>query len=197
MIGYLRGTLLSLRPEEVLLDVGGVGYAVHIPLSTYYELESCPQGQPVGLYIHTHLREAELALFGFWSEREKRLFERLIAVSGIGPRLARVILSGIGPDELTAALASGDAARLTAVPGVGRKTAERMVLELQERVGDLAAEGPSPAAMPADREVVSALVNLGYKGSQAEKAVTQARREFPEAEFHELLRSSLKRLSRA
>lgn len=197
MIGYLRGTLLSLRPEEVLLDVGGVGYAVHIPLSTYYELESCPRGQPVGLYIHTHLREAELALFGFWTEGEKRLFERLIAVSGIGPRLARVILSGIGPEELTAALVSGDAARLTAVPGVGRKTAERMVLELQERVGDLAVEGPSPSVVPADREVVSALVNLGYKTSQAEKAVTQARREFPEAEFHELLRSSLKRLSRA
>lgn len=198
MIGYLKGTPLSLRPEEVLLDVGGVGYAVHIPLSTFYELERrSSSNEPVGLFVHTHLREGEIALFGFWSEREKRLFEALITVSGIGPRLARVVLSGIGPEELTAALAAGDSTRLTAIPGVGKKTAERLVLELKERVARMMPGEPQPAAAPDDRDVVSALVNLGYKATLAETAVVQTRREVPDAEFHELLRASLKRLSRA
>lgn len=196
MIGFLKGVPLSIRPERVLLDVGGVGYAVQIPLSTYYELERSPAGTPVGLHIHTHLREGELALFGFWTEAEKALFEKMIGVSGIGPRLARVILSGMAPDELLAALASGEAIRLTSIPGVGKKTAERMVLELKDKVQELSAglPGPAPAA---DGEVVSALVNLGYKAAQAERAVAQARRQSPDAQFHDLLRASLKRLSRA
>ena len=196
MIGYLKGVPLALRPDSVLLDVGGVGYALSIPLSTYYDLERAGEG-PVGLHVHTHLREDDLSLYGFWTEREKLLFERLIAVSGVGPRLARVILSGMPPEEVIAALGAGDSARLTRIPGVGRKTAERLVLELADKVAELGA-APAPAASlpPADSDMVSALVNLGYKASLAEKAVAEARRQAPEAEFHLLLKASLQRLSR-
>ena len=199
MIGYLQGRPLKVGPEKVLLDVQGVGYEVHIPLSTYYEIERRGVGgggERIALYVHTHLREDGIALFGFWTEREKALFEKLIGVSGIGPRLARVILSGMPPDDLLAALAAGDLGRLASIPGIGKKTAERMVLELREKMRELAAELPEkPVA--ADADVVSALVNLGYKASLAERAVAEARREKPEAAFHELLRASLHRLSRA
>ena len=200
MIGYLQGRLLDSGPERVLLDVGGVGYEVHIPLSTFYELEK--QGaERVALYIHTHLREDEIALFGFASVREKQLFEKLLGVGGIGPRLARVILSGMPPDDLISALAGGDLGRLATIPGVGKKTAERMVLELREKMRELVATSstvpPTTPAAPAVDDVVSALINLGYKASLAERAVADARRERPDAAFHELLRASLNRLSRA
>ena len=196
MIGYLEGRPLKVGPEKVLLDVGGVGYEVHIPLSTFYEIERRGEGERISLYVHTHLREDGIALFGFWSEREKALFEKLIGVGGIGPRLARVILSGMPPDDLLAALAAGDLGRLASIPGIGKKTAERMVLELREKMRELAADLPEkPVA--ADGDVVSALVNLGYKSSLAERAVADVRRERPDAAFHELLRSSLNRLSRA
>jgi holliday junction DNA helicase RuvA len=196
MIGSLRGKLLEATPEAVLIEVGGVGYTVHVPLSTYYEIERHAGEGPLFLHVHTHLREDEIALFGFWTAREKRLFQKLIGVGGIGPRLARVILSGMPPDDLVAALAHGDVVRLTAIPGVGRKTAERMVLELRERVADLAGELPERATGD-DADVVSALVNLGYKGPAAERAVAAERRASPDAAFHDLLRSSLRRLSRA
>lgn len=198
MIGYLQGHLLRTTPERLLLDVQGVGYEVHIPLSTFYEIERRAPGDRVALFIHTQVREDDISLFGFWTEREKLLFERLIGVSGIGPRLARVVLSGMPPDDLLAAIAAGDLGRLSSIPGVGKKTAERMVLELREKMRELAAELPeTPAAGPADQDVVSALVNLGYKSSQAERAVAEARREKPDAAFNDLLRSSLNRLSRA
>jgi Holliday junction DNA helicase RuvA len=196
LIGYLQGNLIGATPERLLLDVHGVGYEVHVPLSTWYEIERRPD-EAVRLFIHTHLREDGIALFGFWTEREKLLFERLIAVSGIGPRLAQVILSGMPPDDLLGAIASGDVGRLTTIPGVGRKTAERMVLELKDKMRELAAELPEKAAPPADQDVVSALVNLGYKASLAERAVADTRRDRPDAAFHELLRASLNRLSRA
>lgn len=201
MIGYLQGRVIRKEPERVILDVGGVGYEVHVPVSTYYEIERAEAagdgGGTVALHVHTHVREDALALYGFWSEREKLLFERLIAVSGIGPRLARVALSGMSPDELIAALAGRDAKVLATIPGVGKKTAERMVLELADKVEDLAADLPERPATPGDPDVVSALVNLGYKASLAEKAVAQSRREHPDGAFPELLRDSLKRLSRA
>ena len=201
MIGYLQGNLLKATPERLLLDVQGVGYEVHVPLSTFYEIEKRGGASAAGriaLFIHTHVREDEIALFGFWTEREKALFERLIAVSGIGPRLARVILSGMAPDDLLGAIAAGDVGRLSTIPGVGKKTAERMVLELKDKMRELAAELPERAAAPpADQDVVSALVNLGYKAAQAERAVADARREKPDAAFHDLLRASLHRLSRA
>ncbi|HKH43796.1 MAG TPA: Holliday junction branch migration protein RuvA [Thermoanaerobaculia bacterium] len=199
MIGYLQGNLLRTTPERLLLDVQGVGYEVHIPLSTYYEIERRAPGDRVALYIHTQVREDDISLFGFWTEREKLLFERLIAVSGIGARLARVVLSGMAPDDLLTAIASGDVGRLSTIPGVGKKTAERMVLELKDKMRELAAELPerAAAAVPADQDVVSALVNLGYKSALAERAVAEVRRERPEAVFNELLRASLNRLSRA
>ncbi|MEE8138597.1 MAG: Holliday junction branch migration protein RuvA [Thermoanaerobaculia bacterium] len=197
MIGYLQGKLLRSSPERVLLDLQGVGYEVHIPLSTFYEIERAANGQPIGLYIHTHVRKDAIELFGFWTEREKLLFEKLIAVSGIGPRLARIILSGMAGDELLAALAAGDTVRLATIPGVGNKTAQRMVVELRDRVQQLAAELPARPAATADGELVQALVNLGYKPTAAQLAVARAREESPEAAFHELLRASLKGLSRA
>lgn len=194
MIGYLQGTVLRASPERVLLDVHGVGYEVQIPLSTWYEIERAGQGGAVRLFIHTHLREDGIALFGFHSEREKLLFEKLIAVSGIGPRLARVVLSGMAADDLLAALAAGDLGRLATIPGIGRKTAERMVLELRDKARELAAELPGRET-PAGEEVVSALVNLGYKPIQAERAVAEARRNHPDAPFQDLLRASLNRLA--
>ncbi len=197
MIGYLKGVPISCVPDRTLLDVGGVGYSVQTSLSTYYEIDKCGDGAQVGLFIHTQMRESEISLFGFWTEREKHLFEQLIAVSGIGPKMARVILSGVAPDELVSALAAGDAARLTAIPGIGKKTAERMVVELRDRVQKLGLATTGPAAQPSDSDVVSALLNLGYKQAAADRAVTAARREMPKAEFHELLRASLKGLSRA
>lgn len=198
MIGYLRGALLTVSPERVLLDVQGVGYEVAVPLSTFYEIEKQGGDASVGLFIHTHLREDGIALFGFWTEREKRIFERLIGVSGIGPKLARVILSGMPPDDFLAALAGGDLGRLSTIPGIGKKTAERLILELKDKMRELAAElPPSTKASTSDPDVVSALVNLGYKPPQAERAVAEARRERPDAAFHDLLRASLNRLSRA
>jgi holliday junction DNA helicase RuvA len=197
MIGYLQGNLIRATAERLLLDVQGVGYEVQISLSTWAEIER-RQNDRIQLFIYTHLREDGIALFGFWSEREKLLFERLIAVSGIGPRLARVILSGMPPDDLLGAIAGGDVGRLATIPGVGKKTAERMVLELRDKMRELAAELPEKAATaPADQDVVSALVNLGYKASLAERAVADTRRDKPDAAFHELLRASLNRLSRA
>jgi len=198
VIGFLHGQLLKASPERLLLDVQGVGYEVHVPLSTWYEIEK-RRDETVRLFIHTHMREDGIALFGFWTEREKLLFERLIAVSGIGPRLARVILSGMAPDDLLGAIAAGDVGRLSTIPGVGKKTAERMVLELKDKMRELAAELPDTvaAAPGADQDVVSALVNLGYKSSLAERAVGEVRRERPDAAFNELLRASLNRLSRA
>jgi len=196
MIGYLQGNLIRATPERLLLDVQGVGYEVQVSLSTWYEIEK-RQNERLQLFIHTHMREDGIALFGFWTEREKLIFERLIAVSGIGPRLARVILSGMPPDDLLGAIAGGDLGRLATIPGVGKKTAERMVLELKDKMRELAAELPEKAAAPADQDVVSALINLGYKASQAERAVAETRRDKPDAAFHELLRASLNRLSRA
>jgi len=199
MIGSLRGRAVERDPERLLIDVDGVGYEVLVPVSTYVEVErraGAEDGAPaVHLHVHTHVREDAILLFGFWTAREKQLFLRLIAVSGIGPKLARVVLSGMPPDDLVTALAAGDSARLATIPGVGKKTAERMVLELREKVGDLAASLPARALEGGD-EVVSALVNLGYKRPQAERAVGEVRRELPDADFPELLRKSLARLSR-
>jgi Holliday junction DNA helicase RuvA len=184
--------------DRVLLDVGGVGYQVQVSLATYSAIEASGQDE-VALHVHTHLWSDGIALYGFWTELEKRLFERLITVSGIGPRLARVILSGMAPPDLINTLAAGDAARLTTIPVVGRKSAERMVVELREKVAELAAEVPGTAAAPgageAEEELVSALVNLGYKRAHAERAVRAALAELPEAAFHEQLRSALRRLS--
>ncbi|MEO8275125.1 MAG: Holliday junction branch migration protein RuvA [Thermoanaerobaculia bacterium] len=197
MIGWLSGKVVQAAPDRLILDVGGVGYLVAVPLSTYYEVQKAEAGSVVRLFIHTHVREDALALYGFWTEREKELFERLIAVSGIGPRLAQVVLSGMAPDELIAALAAGDVAKLVRIPGVGKKTAERMVVELRDKLQALAAQLPAARATAAsDDDLVAALVNLGYKPALAEGAVGAARKDSPDAAFHELLRLALRRLSR-
>ena len=197
MISHLRGRLLSLTPELAVVDVHDVGYAVSLPLPTYYELQKLPPGAEVSLFVHTHVREDALALYGFWTERERALFERLITVSGVGPRLARAILSGLPPEVLLAALAAGDVARLTRIPGVGRKTAERLVLELREKATELAATPVAGATrQPDDEDLLVALVNLGYRRADAEKALADVRRESAGATVPELLRMSLKRLAR-
>jgi Holliday junction DNA helicase RuvA len=194
MIGHLRGSVLALSPERLLLDVQGVGYELQVPLSTFYELERAKSAPEVRLFVHTHVREDDITLFGFWTETEKRLFERLIGVSGIGPRLARSILSGMASEDLAMAIAGGDLGRLSTIPGVGKKTAERLVLELRDKMRDFAANEKAAAA-PAGGDVVSALINLGYKPANAERAVAEARRAAPEAPFHDLLRAALKQLS--
>jgi Holliday junction DNA helicase RuvA len=198
VIGYLRGRLLRATPESVVLETGGVGYQLHVSLATFSALDHAGAGAEVALFVHTHVREDQLALFGFATEREKEMFERLIAVSGIGPRLAQVVLSGMALDDLMAALAAGDVARLTRIPGVGKKTAERMVVELRDALQALAREAAPEvaAAATSDDDLVAALVHLGYKPGQAEKAVSEARRATPDAEFHQLLPLALRRLSR-
>ena len=197
MIGFLRGALRARTPERLVLDCGGVGYEVAISLQTFARIERVALGAELELEIHTHVREDALALYGFATPREKLLFEKLIAVSGIGPRLAQVVLSGMAPDDLLAALAAGDLARLVTIPGVGKKTAERMVVELRDKLQALAAELPAKGPVTSsDADLVAALVNLGYKPNPAESAVAAARKEAPSAPFQELLRLALRRLSR-
>lgn len=196
MIGYLEGIPRRSTPERVLLDLQGVGYDVAIPLSTFYEIEKVGAEQPIGLFIHTHMREGTIELFGFWTEREKLLFEKLIAVGGVGPRLARVILSGLPPEVLLGALAAGDTARLATIPGIGKRTADRLVLELKDRVQELAAEVPTTAKSAEGEDLIQALLNLGYKRTEAEQALAKAQQDNPEAVFHELLRASLQSLAR-
>ena len=194
MIGRLTGRLAAKAPDQVLLEVGGVGYMVHIPLSTFYEL---PENEsPASLWIHTHVREDALALYGFLTERERTLFLLLLGVTGIGPRVALTVLSGIPPSELVEALRTQDVRRLVAVPGVGKKTAERMVLELADKVASLPGEAPAkaPAAIAAD-DVISALVNLGYRKAEAERAVDATERAGGSREFGEFLKEALRRLT--
>jgi len=194
MIGRLTGRLASKAPDHVLLDVGGVGYFVHIPLSTFYELPETES--PASLWIHTHVREDTLALYGFLTERERSLFLLLLGVAGIGPKVALTVLSGIPPSELVEALRRQDVRRLVAVPGVGKKTAERMVLELAEKAAGFAAEpaAGAPAAVAAD-DVISALVNLGYRRTEAERAVEDAARGGTPAEFSDYLKLALHKLT--
>src|SRR5579864_6292248 len=176
MIAQLRGTLENKRPNQVLVDVGGVGYLVHVPLSTFYALGELHSG--VTLLIHTQVREDALALYGFLTAREKHLFELLLSASGVGPVLALKILSGMSVDELVPAIRAGDLAQLTRIPGVGRKTAERMVVELRDKLA--AMEPPQPERVPAagrtqmESDVVSALLNLGYDRRAAEEAIERA-----------------------
>src|SRR6202022_3874047 len=178
MIGQSRGRLAEKRPNQVLVDVGGVGYVVQVPLSTYATLGELHT--EVTLLIHTHVREDAFALYGFLSSREKHFFEMLLSASGVGPSLSLKILSGMSVKELVPAIRGGDLARLTRIPGVGRKTAERMVVELKDKLDSVAIEAAKPtAASPAGAEadVVPALVNLGYDARAAENAVGEGKRE--------------------
>jgi|ERR1700741_1379405 len=195
MIAQLRGTLGDKRPNQVLVDVGGVGYLVHIPLSTFYALGDLHSN--VTLLIHTQVREDAISLYGFLSSREKHLFELLISASGVGPVLALKILSGMSVDDLVPAIRAGDLARLTRIPGVGRKTAERMVVELRDKLA--AMEAPEPrqpvAASGVAGDVVSALLNLGYEQRAAEQAVERAGKNGAGDSFEALLRAALQQLT--
>jgi Holliday junction DNA helicase RuvA len=200
MIGQLRGKLLLKKPNMVTVDVQGVGYEVFIPLTSFYELPG--EASEITLKIHTHVREDALTLFGFHSQREKDLFLKLISISGVGPKLAIVILSGASVEELAQAIAEGNLARLTAIPGVGRKTAERLVLELKNQVASFLLPGQSEVAQgdgklsALEEDVLSALVNLGYPRAAAEKAVSQVlRSDECERTFEDVLRNTLRRLA--
>jgi len=198
MIGQLRGKLAEKRPNQVLVDVGGVGYVVLVPLSTFAALGELRT--EVTLLIHTHVREDALSLYGFVSSREKHLFELLLSASGVGPSLALKILSGMSVDELVPAIRGSDLGRLTKIPGVGRKTAERMVVELKDKLEAVVIEVQRPAASsPAgvEADVVSALVNLGYEARTAEKAAEEARKESGAGNFEKLLRGALQTLSQS
>jgi Holliday junction DNA helicase RuvA len=194
MIAHLRGKLLERKPNLALLEVGGVGYAVTIPISTFALLGE--PGEEVALHIHTHVREDALALFGFLTRAEKELFEKLITISGIGPRLAVTVLSGLPAGELVAAITAGDAQRLTRIPGVGRKTGDRIVLELREKLSVSLIDGKpvdpeAGAASSVEQDVISAIMNLGCSRDAAEKAVRKSREAGVALEFEPLFRRSL------
>lgn len=198
MIGYLEGTLKQLDATRALVVTGGVGYELHISLQTYYRLEGKPQ---VALEVYTHVREDALSLYGFAGVEEKYAFEKLISISGIGPTLAQKILSGIDPTDLADAIARNDARKLSSIPGVGKKTAERICLELRDK---LLAPPTSTATTPAtptrssvDDDVQSALVNLGYRPKDAETGVDKARQELGnDAEFSAVLKRALRHLTK-
>lgn len=197
MIALLRGRLLEKHPSRLIVDVHGVGYDVQVPVSTFYqagEVES-----DVTLRIHTHVREDQIALFGFATRLEHELFERLIAVNGIGPKLALAVLSGIESADFVRAVQQGDVTRLTRIPGVGRKTAERMTLELRDRLPAVGVAAPASSTTPDDglrADVISALVNLGYARPQADKALETLLKDADGLGFEDLLRRALRHLSR-
>lgn len=196
MIAHISGTLAQKVPGEAVIDVGGVGYQIFIPLNVFYRLPEI--GAPVSLQIHTHVREDALQLFGFQDPAEKQLFLLLLGVSGIGPKLAVNILSGIAAEELARALKEGDQVRLMAVPGVGRKLAERMIVELKDKFATLAPAGAEFARAESGSQLlldaVSALVNLGYKRPEAEKIVREVLKR-GERSLENVLKESLRRIS--
>ena len=199
MIAHLRGRILDKHPNRLVVDVNGVGYDVLVPLSTFYGLGD--SGSEVALRIHTHVREEALLLYGFATQLEQDLFERLISISGIGPKVALSVLSGIEPNELMRAIERGDVARLTSIPGVGKKTSERIVLELKDRLPRVvpaaaAGDGAAGAASPVREDVLSALMNLGYHRPLAEKAVAAAFKVMPDGGFERTLKQALRELAK-
>lgn len=203
MIAHLSGTLLEKSANTLIVDVGGVGYEVTIPLTTFYEIGDI--GSDVQLRIYTHVREDAIQLFGFKSARERDLYLKLISVQGVGAKSGITMLSGMSADEMIAAVRSENIAKLTAIPGVGKKTAERLVIELRDKLGDLwsgsaAGAAASSGAVPHGEDVfedaLSALVNLGYKKDAAEKALQQAVKEGTETSVQKLLRAALQRLAK-
>lgn len=191
MIAWLRGKLVEKEPARVVIDVHGVGYEVFIPTTTFSAMPG--PGSDVTLDIHTHVREDALALYGFSSRQERRVFERLITISGIGPRLAVTILSGGSVEGLVGAIRRGDLARLTSIPGVGKKTAERIVVELKDKLQDLSAEAPKPVV---ETDVLSALENLGYSRPSVEAAVRRAVNGDEDATFEVLFKRALQILTK-
>ena len=205
MIAHLNGRLLSKEPNSVIVDVSGVGYEVNIPLSTFYELEN--EGSNVQLRIYTHVKEDALQLYGFRTERERKLFVNFISVSGIGPKLGIALLSGMSADELINSIKTNNLARLTLIPGVGRKTAERLIVDLREKMTAMVASqaeedtGTKSADIPSSEDDVrsqalSGLLNLGYQKSAAEKAIDSVLSEDGEITVESVLRRGLRKLAR-
>lgn len=196
MIAHLRGKLLAKHPNQAILETAGVGYDVTISVPTFSDLPAL--GAEVALHIHTHVREDAIALYGFLRPSEKLLFEKLITVSGIGPKLAITILSGMAADEMVAAIRGNDVARLTRIPGIGKKTAERMVLELRDKLPETpsAAAPAVPSLSSTEEDVLSALLNLGYQRAAAEKALATAAKTGSAKSFDQLFRSALGQLSK-
>jgi len=198
VIAFLRGIITEKKPDHAILDVNGVGYLVHIPVSTFYQLAGAGESQE--LLVHTHVREDQLSLFGFASQPELDMFRALCSVRGFGPRLAVTVLSGMEAEMLVQCLVNGDAVRLSTIPGLGRKTAERLIYELKDKLpryfetlaGTAGEEAAASAAAGFSDDLVSALINLGYARNLAEKAVAMAVREAPDAGFESLLKRSLK-----
>jgi Holliday junction DNA helicase RuvA len=195
MIAHLRGRLIAKHPNQAIVEAAGVGYDVVITVPTFSELGGL--GGEVAMHIHTHVREDAIALFGFLHPEEKQLFEKLLSVSGIGPKLAITILSGMAAAEMVGAIKSNDVAKLTKIPGIGKKTAERMVLELRDKLKDFGLVPGAPPTSPMEEDVLSALVNLGYQRAAAEKAVATATRVSDgKATFDTLFRDALGALSK-
>ena len=196
MIAHLRGKLLDKHPNQVVVETGGVGYDVTISIPTFSELPNA--GSEIALHIHTHVREDQLALYGFLRLAEKHLFEKLVTVSGIGPKLAITILSGMPADEMVGAIRGNDVARLTRIPGIGRKTAERMVLELRDKLPPpgVGKEPTVPVMSPIEEDVLSALVNLGYQRVAAEKTLAAVVKTGKATSFEGLFREALGGLSK-
>ena len=199
MIAYIRGRLLEKHPNRVIVDVNGVGYDVHVPLSTFYEMAD--PGEEIALRIHTHVREDALLLYGFATMLELQIFERLISVSGIGPKLALSVLSGIEPSELVSAIRTANVARLTGIPGIGRKIAERIGLELKDKMASFLPSETAVSVAPAEGEalrtdVLSALMNLGYHRPLAERAVDSAVRKSGGSSFESALKHALRELAK-
>ena len=194
MIAHLRGRLIAKHPNQAIVEAAGVGYDVTISVPTFSDLP--PTGAEVELHIHTHVREDALALYGFLRRPEKQLFEKLITVSGIGPKLAITILSGMPTGEMVAAIRSNDFARLTKIPGVGRKTAERMCVELRDKLEGFGEPQPSATHSAVEEDVLSALTNLGYQRVLAEKAVERAVQSAGRENFDAIFRAALGSLSK-
>ncbi len=185
MIGYLTGKIISAKPTQILLDVNGVGYEIRISINTFERISG---KEKVSLYIHTNVKEDSISLFGFYSEAEKEMFELLISISGVGPKSALSLLSGISTDDLKQAIITSNIERMIAVPGIGRKTAERLILELKNKVRDVKEEGLTPAKPSLQKEAVGALTTLGYNLTSSEKAVNKILSELPECSLEELIK---------
>ena len=193
MIGYLSGKIISSKPTRITLDVNGVGYVVNISINTF---EKISNKESVNLFIHTNVKEDSISLFGFYTESEKEMFESLICVNGIGPKLAISILSGILVDELRHAIMTGDISRIVSIPGIGRKTAERLVLELKSKIASISSEEETKIPISIKNEAIAALTTLGYNLKQAEKSVRDILTADPNVTLEDLIKKALGSLNR-
>ena len=193
MIGYLNGKVKSSKPTQLLLDVNGVGYVVNISINTF---EKIANKETAELFIHTHVKEDSITLYGFYKESEKEMFEYLISISGIGPKLALGLLSGISTEDLKEAIEEGNVSRIVSVPGIGRKTAERLILELRTKVKDVTVEEGTTVNYGVKQEAVSALTTLGYNSVIAEKTIRQILSSFPDSTLEELIKKALSELNK-